>query len=155
MDTIALHSYRLPPSDWQRPDEWQFLGFIMHFHTQQCRCGARHSWSQTFRLFGHRHYVASRGHRVLPFTSTTGMPANEPLAIYNLPEESIPICHHCMDAYRAAGSDVIELRAASDQNRWLNALLEDAARERETRRKAQTASKPEPKGATEADLLAI
>lgn len=159
-DLAPPTSYRLPPSDWQRPDEWEFLGFIMHFHTQQCKCGARHSWTQTFRLFGHRYYAASRGHRTTPFTgSTTGMPSNEPLALYTLPDEPILICHSCMDGYRAAGSDIIELRAASDQNRWLNALLEDAAREREARRKAQAPTKAptkEPtKSATTADLMSI
>lgn len=154
MDTIALHSHRLPPSDWRDGDAWQFLGFVMHFHTQQCRCGARHSWTQTLRLFGHRTYVASRGKRLVPFPdTTTGMPSNEPLALYSLPDEPVLICHACLGAYRAAGSDVIELRAAEDQNRWLNALLEDAHRERERARKASLPSKaPEPSASAD-DLM--
>ena len=138
MDTITSHSYRLPPTDWKDADAWQFLGFVMHFHTQQCQCGARHSWTQTLRLFGHRNYIASRGHRYLPFDSSTGMPQNEPLSLITLPDEHVVICHSCLGGYRAAGSDVIELRTARDQQNWINALLEDAAREREARRKAQS-----------------
>lgn len=140
-----LSSYRLPPSDWRDGDSWEFLGFIMHFHTQQCRCGARHSWTQTLRLFGHKTYVASRGHRAIPFHGdSTGMPHNEPLALYTLPDEHVVICHKCLGGYQAAGSDVIELRAAADQSRWLDALLTDAAREREARRRqAASAAKPD------------
>lgn len=157
MTTIADHSYRLPPASFPDADSWQFLGFVMHFRSQQCKCGARHSWTQTLRLFGHRTFVASKGRRLIPFPeTTTGMPHDEPLALYTLPDEHVLICHSCLAAYRAAGSDVIELRAAADEQAWVNALLTDAAREREARRKTQAtpASPPKP-AATEADLLAI
>lgn len=163
MDTLPQdhdplrYSYRLVPSDWKDADAWQFLGFMMHFHTQQCRCGARHSWTQTLRIFGHRTYIASRGHRYLPFAdSTTGMPQNEPLSIVSLPDEPVLICHSCLGGYRKAGEDIIELRSAQDSQNWINALLTDAAREREARRKAQASpSKPAVPAASNDDILNI
>ena len=125
--TDSHPTHRLPPDDWRDGSSYIFLGFVMHFHTSVCSCGARDSWSETLRVFGHRNYVATNARRYLPYRADT-LPRDEPVAVYDMPEKHTPICHRCINAVARPGEEIIHLRLASDERNWFAALMEDQRR---------------------------
>lgn len=112
-----------PPEDWRDASEYEFCGFIMHHHTDECvSCGAVTHWSETFRAYWRK--SDHRTTRMRPMTYV--MPQGAGITVFRVPERKIPICTHCLSATREGTA----IYLVSDQAAW------DEARRREDEARA-------------------
>jgi hypothetical protein len=133
--TTKLHKHRIPPQDWKNPEQWSFLGFVLHMHETHCSCGAIERHSTVSRVFGHRTLTASWGRRLVE-VNVPYLPLDEHCAIFETPIATQAVCFRCINSVPRPGFEVVTLRLASDTQNWYHALIEDKIAQRKTAAKA-------------------
>lgn len=107
-----------PPEEWRDHTEFEFAGFVMHFHEHNCiNCGAVTHFSETFRAYRRRNDPATTRMRPMQYK----LPEGAGITVFRIPVKQVPVCTHCLHSSREGTA----LYLVSDERAWNEAKRRD------------------------------
>lgn len=128
--------WRSPPESWADRASYEFAGFIMHMHEDNCLgCGAVIHWSDVFRAYRRKNDPKSA--RMLPMTYE--IPKGAGITVFSIPVRHVPVCCKCVTSTQ----DGSAVYLVSDEAAWNEARRREDLHAIQQRRSATAARNKE------------
>lgn len=102
---------------------FHFVGYVVHHHTANCRCGSVNHWTTLYRVFAATN-AKDIAKRLIPCND---LPEGTPVVAFEMPPISVPLCAYCL---KTRPDELVVL--ATDDRAWNQAIREVIAQKQQS-----------------------